>query len=212
MNWLKWGVLVAVLPTFLALGCTNSDPINTGNVEYVINVNVTDPGSRYELARLQITQINVRPNDPVADEALGPAPIGVLVEASDILTVDLNNPADFEPANIVLSSGTYRISNLTIVNYLLVDQDPPPPTACNDLAVYLQPQTVPVNLTPADLGGDAFFTVPAEGAGTMQITIDAAAIIASFENTWDCVIPPGVATNFRVNEFKALSPLYIDIR
>ncbi len=201
-------MLTALLPWMVLTGCTDSDPIATGNSELTVQIELVNAETPFDnLAEFSIIQINVRPNDPASDAALGQAPVGLIATASDVLDINLNQPLVLTPTTLVLSSGSWRISNLTVGNVLLLKDDQTPQPACEDFFFFSSPSTIVY--TAADFMGDANFNISADGQGTLNIQIDGSAFVEAFTNSWDCagVIP----LTFRRTDFVARAPEYFDI-
>jgi len=208
-------LVFAALPLYLlASGCTEDNVLNTGNVDFPIDVEIIDPETRFDLfSRVRITQINVRPNLPAADESLGPRPIGIIASSDDILDVNFNDPADLAPSNIILSSGPYRFSLLQMADLFFYDSDLPtlPLESCTDAQFFISPPGASglVNLDSEDLGG----VVIEVGEDTAQIIIqlDGNALANAFAASWECDLNSGIATVFHSEIFAAQAPTYIQV-
>lgn len=210
----KLGTLLVLVILATTAGCTNSDPTTTGNVPLTIDVVVTNAGTRFDqLALVDINAVNVRPNDPLADQALGSAPIGLITSAADILNVDLNEGAEFEPTNLVLSSGSWRVNRIELNNVLLVSTNTAPQANCADFFFFASsPPAIPI--LAVNLGSEANFTVdPNSGTSRVVIEIDAAAFVTAFTTSWNCSAGnPPVPLTLNRAAFQALAPTFISIQ
>lgn len=192
--------------------CTNSDPTSTGNSPISIIVQTDDIGTRFErVAQLEIVQLTVRPNDPASDLALGTASIGLFSSTSDILKVNLNDQTEFEPVNINLSSGSWRLDQVRLNNILLQSQDFTPWVKCEDGPVFLSPSANTVKINSVDLGGNSEFKVNANGESQVVIVIHVGALVDAFTKSFNCVGNPPFFSTFRPADFAALAPTYIEI-
>jgi hypothetical protein len=137
-NVYKATAMIVMASAYLALsGCAETDVLqtSTGATTMTIELTAAAGATQWDEATfLGISQIMIRPVDPVADEALGPQDIGVLLGATD--SMDLITGDRETVPSVVLSPGEYRVTRILLIpdsNILrLVDYDVPPPPTDND--------------------------------------------------------------------------------
>lgn len=186
--------LFAVL--LLDFGCTGTDELvsESGNLSVEVVISPVGAG-RYEQALITLTQITVRPTDPVADATLGAVPIGML---SSPLNLSLINPSAVGSNAISISDGEYRLEEVTLNNPTLTDINPVPPGTCLD-GVLSSPRTAgrlpPPEVNQAVINSrirlgpfnpPVTFVVPRLGERAVRMLIDAPALIALYEAAFTC--------------------------
>jgi len=206
-------LLLAIGPLLAVAGCTNSDPTTTGNSPITISIEAVESGTRFDfLSSLQITQLTVRPNDPMADQALGESAVGLFSAAEDVLTLDLNEPGEVVPTTITLSSGSWRLSDLRMKDVLMLATDRTTPwVECDEGPVFITPPGPGFPIDSVALGGDTNFTVSAAGEAQLIIRIRIPELVEAFTNSFDCIGDPPFAITFLEEDFVALAPTYIEL-
>jgi hypothetical protein len=223
MRLQAWLGLAGGLLALLAGGCTEDEVLETGNAPLALEVEIVNTETRFDFfAEFKISQIALRPIDPIANTTLG-APIGIILEEDDVLEVDLTGVTEFTPATVILSTGFYQLERIELSGFLLTDRDTfvnnTRPNNCAELHTYQHNN--PIGILTSDLG-PTDFDIAAEGENRIGIRVDAAALVDAFVNAWDCVLlppqqcifrtgrfPGTCGTNFRTRDFRAQATNFI---
>ncbi|ANM31163.1 hypothetical protein ABI59_18675 [Acidobacteria bacterium Mor1] len=192
--------VIFVAATLLIAGCPGTDVLQVGvsNLDPQLTV-ANSAASRYDTASFTLNQITVVPVDPATQVALG-VPLSLL---QNPVTVDLNGTGNNLPM-IPLNTGSYRVENIVISTILLRDDNPPlVPATCieglvdpgvdanlgtaDDFSLVPDPRAVtqPLSYEFDQFAADGIATVGTAG-GTLTVTVDAQAFIASFEASINC--------------------------
>lgn len=201
------GALLGILST---PGCTGSEVLapSTGNV--ILNVAADPPAiGRYETVRIDVTQIGVRPQDPLADAALGVEPLALVTSATSI---NVAQPVDALLGSVPLSDGAYRVTVVKVAAFRLTDQNPNPSGSClesiircsgttstaceSDLdcgqgqtcvnTIPTQEVSVPIARTINVTDPRFQFVVSAGGQGSLRMVIDGPALVSLLEAAFTC--------------------------
>ncbi len=195
--------LALALPLIATSGCTSTDILRTGNAPFTLQVELVNSATRFGIGLFTITRLDVRPNDPDADAALGPLDIALIAAADDVLNIDLNLPGLFDPTTLTMPSGSYRISFLRFGDISMLDFIAPfPPADCLSLRFYELRDGL--DLDDDDLGGllPDIEIDPLSG-GSLTFTIDGLAFTDAFVAAWDCDLNTGQTTTFDQDLFLA---------
>jgi hypothetical protein len=217
---LSFALLLLVAP-----GCPDSEELTIDNGILKVRARaVNTAGVRHEMASVRISQIRFEPTNPDADQ--GPNSTGAF---NFPLDADLTGASSSAPG-IAVAAGQYRVTGLVIINLALRDDNPTtPPPSCiegivnpgndgvlgtaddfGDLPDLRFSVPFPTSMSYTNLGHPTF-NVPS-GGGTLNVTIDAGALIAAYEASFNCFASSGgvcpgnvISTNctsfFDVNAF-----------
>jgi hypothetical protein len=211
-HWLN-GALLALLGLILtAAGCTGSDVLAPRTQEYLLEVEVINTDTRFDVATFQINQIEVRPTDPDADEALDASGLGLFLEPLQMSYA--NNPLD--QSDNPLSNGQYQINLMRLNPIKFLDILDPPASAptCEE---YVRNWSYTTDVFIADLGGSALINIGNGARNANKLVIDGEAFLRAFQESWTCVSTgPGtwriVSGSFDAIAFGRRAPEYLEFQ
>lgn len=180
----RYGIAVVALVLAVGLtGCDDSADLNSDPGTLGVATEIQQAGgSDFEQAGMVVQQIEIRPLDPVADEAIGPRPIALLRTS---LSIDLNSGEPIALPAVPVQEGEYRVTRLTITAPRLVNENPAPPdaaVACLDkisdfpgfvnvpgtiVLSYPDPDTAPTVWVPGN-GGVSVLRLTVESRGLVE--------------------------------------------
>lgn len=164
-------LLLAVIGVSL-VGCTGSDPLNSGNNGYQVLVTPSANTTHFGTMIFSITGIQTVPADPQAQQVLGSDAFTLTPGGG--LVVDFNNPFDQSNASSI-PVGTYMVNRISITGLTLrANAIAPNPAVCEDFIVGLLNTGGVFNLS--NFAGDSQFTVTQSTPGELAISVDAAAL------------------------------------
>ena len=220
-RWLVLGGLV--LPLWAAGGCTNSDALNSGTGQLPVQVQLTNPTTRFATAGLSFAQVVIRPVDANASTVLGVNQLGILATTTAGIDLDFNGGQTEFTIGSTLPAGTYRLESLNLQKLLFMNGTQTSTGAgCVGVATSYTESAATIDLRAF---GDLFITVPEEGSGgPARFTIDGGALALAFEQSWACgcvffgrceagITTCGVAqrcgATFRASDFSARASTFL---
>jgi hypothetical protein len=146
-----------------------------------VDIEVTDPETRFEVGVLQINQIAIRPTDPDANDAIGNTDIGLL---SAPIEVGYGVEPDTLPTP-ALSDGTYQVVSMAVNPILFSDNDPPPamPSGCADYVAFWGWFS---DMSLSNFGRDVYVTVENGSVNSLGITVKGQEFLTAFQEAWTC--------------------------
>jgi hypothetical protein len=179
-HWLN-GALLALLGLILtAAGCTGSEVLAPRTQSFLLEVEIVNVETRFDIATFQISQLEVRPADPDADEALSGGGIGLFLRP---LQLSYSNTPEGD-SQVPLPNGQYRVSLMRMSPISYIDVDPPAsaPT-CED---YVRTWSYNSNVFIADFGRDVLINVSNGSANVSKLVVDGEALLKAFQESWIC--------------------------
>jgi hypothetical protein len=172
--------LVLLASLIGSAGCTESDPLNSTVGELLIDLQLVNDVTEFEVGSFSLRQVSMRPVNPDASNSLGPADVGML---RDALLVTFDEPGVID-ARISASVGRYEVTAITVQQIRLTDFNPPVGQAtCEDYVTsYLFNSAV--GLT--NFGAPLFINIVNDQPLALTITIDVAAFVEAFVDSWTC--------------------------
>jgi hypothetical protein len=180
-HWLN-GALLALLGLILtAAGCTGSEVLAPSTQAFQLEVEIVNLETRFDIATLQISQLEIRPADPDADEALTGGSIGLFLRPLQLTYSD--KPAG--DSQVPLPNGQYRVSLMRMNPITFIDIVDPPTSAptCEE---YVRNWSYNSNVFIADFGGDVLINVSNGSANVSKLVVDGEAFIKAFQESWVC--------------------------
>jgi len=211
-HWLNGAPLALLGLVLTAAGCTGSDALAPRTQSYLIEVEVTNTDTRFDVATFQINQIEVRPTDPDADEALQVSGLGLFLEPLQMSYA--NNPLD--DSKNPLPNGQYRL-NLMRLNPIKFLDILDPPASAPTCAEYVRIWSYTTDVYIADFGADIVINVSNGSTNTNKLVIDGEAFLTAFQESWTCV-PTGPGTwslvsgSFDAIAFGRRAPEYLEFQ
>jgi len=192
--------LTILLLAGAGLQCTNSDVLSPAPGQLKLSVQVSPAGSsKYELGSVDLVQLTFRPQDPVADAALGAQPYSLV---SSPVRIDLTTSTPFQVSSVGVKPGVYRVVTVRIQGPIAQDfnftPNPPEGTPCVDKVLAREgvdgklppPEILPAQVNvPIDVTGfdpaPTFELVGAEQT-TLTLTLDGTAFFTLFQDAFTC--------------------------
>lgn len=183
---------VALLISLGTLGCTQDEPVVSGNGRLLIAASVlSPPASRWDISEFQLERAFVRPLDPAAATNLGSDPssieIDVVASRAGFDLRDQNRQAFFETP---LAPGRYALLSLWWYGPVLSDPDASPdaPT-CIEKIRAIPPSFatgVKVVAQPTFFTPPLEFSVPSGSSAQIVVEVNGAGLVADFETRFFC--------------------------
>ncbi|MCP3981328.1 MAG: hypothetical protein GY716_18660 [bacterium] len=181
--------LLAVLCVLIAsAGCTNSDPLSSGNGEFMLEVRVVGDSTRFDTANVEFLQVTTRSTDPQVRDLMNPgddpaesSELGTLGRA---IQLDLNDPITDQPAAVPFAPGEYEVTSVVIAQINLVDNDPVEEfDHCSDFVKEYDIPEVAVSLFATS---PVVFTVSTNAVTVLTLELNAPALIGAVAGTRPC--------------------------
>lgn len=198
MTWkrVRWvaacGLVVAL---GLAAGCTNSDDLSSGVDTVLVQIELTNPSTRFTQAGIFLQQMIVVPLDQNASDALS-SDLGILALPTGGIDIDFNGAATEFEVTTALTAGQYRLERVTFVSPIFEAGTSASTATCQEYVTGYPRVTPPIDLS--DFGGDVILEVKDTGSG-LRMIIDGGSLLAAYQNSWTCranCLLPGVPPRF----------------
>lgn len=194
--WQRVAAVVAVALMGMSLSCSDADPIPPSSGVITLRVQASTTGTgRYESVTFPLTQLVVRPVDPLTETATAGSRISIT--PSNLIADLASGTAATQAA--ALPVGRYRLELLLIGEPVLRDTTnplPPATTCLEQLArIPLTGQgelTVPsIGYVESDFPGWILDVPP--GAHEIRLSVDAPALVQLIESSFTCDDSSGTA-------------------
>jgi hypothetical protein len=189
MAAIRYVALTLAIGTVLGVaGCTNSDPLTSGNATLHVNIVIANSPTRFDDAFFFIRQIFVEPTDPASQDAIL-EPLA-LVNPRNVIEINANHEGFQFDIPVNLGVGPWRVSSMRLDGFHYEDFDPPASSAtCKDYVARWVPEAdASTDLTV--LPGATFELVPGK-VNELTITFDHPAFVSALQDSFLCV-PQGV--------------------
>ena len=180
-HWLKGALLAPIGLILAAAGCTGSEVLAPKSNSFVVEVEVINTETRFEVNNFQINQLEVRPTDPDADTALQVSGLGMLLRPFQMSY--RNNPADQSEGPI--PNGEYRVT-LMRINPIRFNDLLDPPASAPSCAEYVRTWSYTDTVFVTDFGEEVTFRVRNGASNRIKLVVDGAAFLRAFQESWTC--------------------------
>lgn len=199
---------VVTLLVAMGLSCTNTDPVRSGNSEVLLQIQLTNPNSRYEFALVTLARIDVSPLDPQAQAALGSNSIGAL-PPSAAQAIDFADPIPPVQTVFSLGAGSYQVNTVQIGQVFFFDEDfAGAETDCQTQNVYEIPAIANLN----NLGPQFQFTVDPGDASTLMLNFDGQGFAAALESASSPIPGGGGQCQVSTTQLSALAGTFLTLQ
>jgi len=188
---------VAVLVVPALLRCSSTSVVGTSAGQVGLTVQADGGSGRYDIGRLQLTALKLRPVDPDVQASLGGNPIGMLpfpINVNLTSTAPISVLVGAPPgASQPLTAGEYEVLEARLVEFSLIDNPPlmPGPACIQQVRTLVSGLPGAVTQPFAANASVVFspparFTVKRNGPTDLQLHIDVPGLIGLLESSFTC--------------------------
>jgi hypothetical protein len=182
---MRSGLLVLLVLLAVTAACTNSEQLNSGVGPIPIEIEITNPETRFDRAFFDLTQVTVRPLNPNAEQALGTNPLWMMQTTSDArFEINLNAVEDGYATNSQLTVGTYELESVTLQTLEFADGERLGNETCADYVTDYP--IVQSSIQLVDFGEPIYVDVKVGTNNQLKMVIDGDAMATAFANSWNC--------------------------
>jgi hypothetical protein len=178
---MRSGLLALLILVAVSAACTNADQLSSGVGAIPVQVAVTNPETRFERARFDVSQVTVRPLNEDASDVLGTDPLGML-RSTDVIEIDFNVGDEEFQTDSPLTVGPYEVQSIVFANMEFDGGERLGVAACEEYITDFP--LVPGPVRVSDFGEPVVVQVTLGADNQLRMLIDGANLAAAFETSW----------------------------
>jgi hypothetical protein len=225
MTWkrIRWVAACGlIVSSGFAAGCTNSDDLSAGVGTMLVQIELTNPSTRFPQAGIVLQQMVVIPLDQNASDALS-NDLAILALPRGGIDIDFNGAATEFETTAVLTAGRYRLTSVILGTPIFEAGTSVSTATCQEYFDGYPRVTSPIELS--DFGSDVILNVEEDTGTALRMVLDGGSLLAAFQDSWTCrpscqlfnpfrivpwcLVPPTGDTAFREFDFVVQSPTFL---